>query len=124
MDDNRINLVTARGLIGKLGVCCDIAMSGAEAIAKVKDNEYDIVFMDHMMPGMDGMETTAVIRSLGGRFAALTIVALTANVVAVGREAFLAAGMNDLLAKPIEMDKLREMLRRWLPDIKQYREPQ
>ena len=122
VDDNRINLVAAKGLIGKFGIRCDTAMSGREAIARIAEDDYDIVFMDYMMPEMDGMETTVAIRDLGGRCAEMPIIALTANIVAVGRDAFLAAGMNDMLAKPIEVEKLRAVLRRWIPEDKQYRE--
>jgi CheY-like chemotaxis protein len=84
----------------------------------VQAKHYDLVFMDHMMPGMDGLETTRIIRELGESFRDMPIVALSANAVTGAREAFLAAGMNDFLAKPIEAEQLNMMLLKWLPSNK------
>jgi CheY-like chemotaxis protein len=74
--------------------------------------------MDHMMPGMDGLDTTRAIRTMGGRFAAVVIVALSANALSGAREQFLRAGMNDFLAKPIILSELREILEKHLPAAK------
>jgi CheY-like chemotaxis protein len=101
----------------------DTSSSGAEAIHMVENNCYDLVFMDHMMPGMNGITATAAIRRLGedenDYFHKLPIVALTANAIAGQREMFLKNGMDDFLAKPIEMQKLDNILRKWLPKEKQ-----
>jgi HPt (histidine-containing phosphotransfer) domain-containing protein len=86
----------------------------------VQEKAYDLIFMDHMMPEMDGVETTFKIRSLAGEpFRKLPIIALTANAVSGMKEMFLANGFNDFLAKPIEKNKLEEILLRWLPREKQ-----
>ncbi len=116
VDDNRINLVAAGGLMKIMGLEYDTVMSGLEAIKKVQQVDYDIVFMDHMMPEMDGITATRKIRELGGTHRNQVIVALTANVVAMSRDAFIQAGMSDFLAKPIEKRKLRELLEKWLPE--------
>jgi CheY-like chemotaxis protein len=72
--------------------------------------------MDHMMPGMDGLETTRRIRNLGGKFERLPIIALTANAVKGARETMLEAGINDYLSKPIELDELDKVVARWIPE--------
>ena len=86
----------------------------------------DLVFMDHMMPDMDGVETTARIREMGKKdpyFAVVPIIALTANAMKGVREFFLEQGFNDFIAKPVEIDRLDEMLRTWLPEDKQEARP-
>ncbi|MDR0709844.1 MAG: response regulator, partial [Spirochaetaceae bacterium] len=98
VDDNPVNLAVAEGLLNRYGIATDSAGSGEDAVSLVQRNEYDIVFMDHMMPGMDGLDATRIIRNLGGRFEAIIIIALTANAVSGVREQFLAAGMSDFLA--------------------------
>jgi CheY-like chemotaxis protein len=103
----------------------DTASSGPEAIELVKKNDYDIVFMDHMMPDMDGLETTAAIRALGEKYNKLNIVALTANAIQGAQEMFLANGLNGFLSKPIEMPNLRKTLLEWLPpDVIMKKAPQ
>jgi signal transduction histidine kinase/CheY-like chemotaxis protein len=118
VDDNPVNLAVAKGLLEQYGINTDTAGGGEEAIRKVKQIDYDIVFMDHMMSGMDGLDATRAIRDMGGRFAALVISALSANALSGAREQFLQAGMNDSLAKPIILSELREMLRKYLPHEK------
>jgi CheY-like chemotaxis protein len=92
----------------------ETCLSGAEAVRLVKNNDYDIVFMDHMMPEMDGVETTAAIRALGEDYTELPIIALTANAMVGMREMFLSNGFSDYLAKPIELHKLNEIMECWL----------
>ncbi|MDL2266851.1 response regulator [Desulfovibrio sp. OttesenSCG-928-G15] len=117
VDDNEINLNVASGLLKVLhGLDCDQALSGAQAIKKAETGAYDLIFMDHMMPGMDGVETTTHIRALGGRYATVPIIALTANAVAGTKEMMLEAHMNDFLAKPIRKPELKEILNRWIPE--------
>ncbi|GHU53157.1 hypothetical protein FACS1894132_04540 [Clostridia bacterium] len=119
VDDNDINLHVAAGLIETLyKVVCDKALSGEEAIQKVKMNSYDLIFMDHMMPVMDGIETTAAIRQLGGKFASLPIIALTANALIGTKEILIKGGMNDFLSKPIQQKDLHSVLVRYLPNNK------
>lgn len=114
-DDNAINLTVARGLLEPLKMQIDTAESGKEAIDKIIENQYDVVFMDHMMPGMDGVETTRVIRRMLGAKGKLPIIALTANAVDGTREMFIREGMDDFVAKPIELKVITAKLKRWLP---------
>ncbi len=117
VDDNEINLRVIAGLLEKSGIACDSATSGREAIEKIADKQYDLVFMDHMMPGMDGVETTGILRKTYGKDA-LIIVALTANAVDGARAQLMEAEMNDYLTKPIDKDKLNNVLIKWLPKEK------
>jgi CheY-like chemotaxis protein len=99
----------------------DTCLSGSQAVEMVKHNNYDIVFMDHMMPEMDGIEATAIIREWEKERAeksVVPIVALTANAVVGMREMFLENGFNDFLDKPIDVGKLDEILVRWIPKEK------
>ena len=100
-----------------------LAESGQEAIDKVEKNliSYDIVFMDHMMPFMDGVEATRQIRALPSEYAKrVPIVALTANAIQGVEKQFLDAGMSDYLPKPIRIEHLAMVLKRWIPRSKQY----
>jgi signal transduction histidine kinase/CheY-like chemotaxis protein len=118
VDDNPVNLTVAKGLLSRYNVAAETAAGGEEAIEKIKRTEYDIVFMDHMMPGMDGLDTTRAIRALGGAYAQVTIIALTANAVSGVREQFLEAGMDDFLSKPVIIKELQELLLKHLPPEK------
>ena len=95
--------------------CCEVvfALDGREALQLAKQREFDLMLMDCQMPEMDGFEATRAIRSLGGIYAELPIIALTANVLPVDREACLEAGMSDFLAKPVKLDVLRTAIMRW-----------
>ncbi|MDO5145693.1 MAG: ATP-binding protein [Eubacteriales bacterium] len=121
VDDNIINLKVAMGLMIPYRVQTEPAESGQEAIEKLRaSRDYDLVFLDHMMPGMDGVETAAQIRSMEGKYyAELPIVALTANTVSGIREMYLSRGFQDYLAKPIELNQLEQILRTWIPEEKQ-----
>jgi len=114
VDDMDMNLYVAKGMLSPYGLQIDTATSGPEAIEKIKRNEYDLVFMDHMMPKMDGMETTQEVRKLGGVYEKLPIVALTANAVAGMKEMFLSSGFNGFISKPIVMRELDKIIREWL----------
>jgi len=119
VDDISTNLMVAEGLMATYMMQIDTCTSGKAAIEKIKQTKYDIVFMDHMMPELDGIETTRIIRKMPGEyFANLPIIALTANAVSGTRNMFLQNGMNDLLTKPIELPKLNEILDKWLPSNK------
>jgi len=123
VDDIATNLKVAEGLLSPYNAAVDTCLSGAEAVELVKQNKYDLVFMDHMMPEMDGIETTAVIRKLemrnevsGKNGKQIPIIALTANAVVGMREMFIEKGFNDFLSKPIDVSKLDEALDRWIPE--------
>ena len=119
VDDNKVNLKVAEGLLRPYRMHIDMADSGRLAIEMIQNREYDLVFMDHMMPQMDGVETTTIIRSMADkRFRTMPIIALSANAVRGARELFLEAGMNDFVPKPIEMRVMDRALRKWLPDDK------
>ncbi len=116
VDDNITNLKVAEGLMKPYNMKIVTVMSGPEAIEAVKSKKYDIVFMDHMMPGMDGVEATKIIRGLEGEyFKNIPIIALTANAVNGVKEMFLNEGFNDFIAKPIELSLLARALKQWLP---------
>lgn len=115
VDDNRMNLLVAKGVMKKYNMQIDTASGGLEAVAKVQEKDYDIVFMDHMMPEVDGIDATNMIRALGGKYEKLVIIALTANAINDAREGFLNAGLQDFLSKPIERDALDVVINRWLP---------
>jgi signal transduction histidine kinase/CheY-like chemotaxis protein/HPt (histidine-containing phosphotransfer) domain-containing protein len=118
VDDNSLNLTVAIGFLATHNISADTAEGGLEAIEKVKTKAYDIIFMDHMMPEIDGIETTRRIRAMEGeRFAKVPIIALSANAVMGAREAFIASGMNDFISKPIIAEMLNQALVKYLnPD--------
>jgi CheY-like chemotaxis protein len=114
VDDVEMNLYVATGLLTPYGLSVDTAMSGFEAIDKIEIGKtYDIIFMDHMMPKMDGIETTRKIRELGY---ALPIVALTANALAGQAEIFLGKGFDGFISKPIDIRQLNVILNRLIRD--------
>lgn len=115
VDDNAINLTVAEGLLEPLKMKIDTALSGKEAIGKISVHHYDIVFMDHMMPELDGVETTHIIRRFHEEYNNVPIIALTANAVDGTRDMFLREGMNDFVPKPIELRTLISKVRKWLP---------
>ena len=115
VDDIQTNLSVAKGLLSIFKLNIDTCISGQDAIEKVKKTKYDIIFMDHMMPEMDGIETTAAIRALDGDYYRnVPIVALTANAITGMREMFLEKGFNDYISKPIEMAKLGAIMETWI----------
>lgn len=115
VDDNPINLSVASGIIEPLEMHVDTAGIAAETIEKVRKTKYDLIFMDHMMPAVDGVETTHIIRRMVDGYENVPIVALTANAMGGTREMFLREGMNDFLAKPIEVSEIVAMVRKWMP---------
>lgn len=118
VDDNAINLTVAKGLLSPLHMNIHTAFSAKEAFRLLDENSYDIVFMDHMMPDIDGVEATHMIRDKGGIFTDLPIIALTANAINDAKEMFLREGMNDFVAKPIEIVDITSKLHKWLPQHK------
>lgn len=118
VDDNAINLTVAEGLLRPLRMTIDTALSGKEAIDKISETHYDMIFMDHMMPEIDGVETTHIIRRLHPEYDMVPIIALTANVVEETRFMFLSEGMNDFVGKPIELRMIVSVIKRWMPSDK------
>lgn len=119
VDDNKINLKVAKGIMGMFKPHLTFAESGFEAIDLLKEGKtFDIIFMDHMMPKMDGVETTIKIRELSDFGKTVPIIALTANAMKGISKTFTDAGMNDFLPKPFDSNSLGEILIKWLPDEK------
>jgi CheY-like chemotaxis protein len=117
VDDIATNLIVAKGLLAPYEMDVSACLSGREAVDIIARETFDMVFMDHMMPEMNGVEATAAIRAMDGEyFKTVTIIALTANAISGMREMFLANGFNDYLAKPIEIPKLNEIMERWIPE--------
>lgn len=115
VDDNKLNLVIEKALFRPLMMNITTASSGMEAIKLVKENEYDLIFMDHFMPEMDGVETVQVIRKLEGNpNQNIPIVALTADAISGVRDEMISAGMDDFLSKPIEMKAALRIFKTYL----------
>lgn len=116
VDDEEMNLVVARGVLGSYGIQVDTCLSGREAIARCKSVSYDIIFLDHMMPGFDGVETLHQIREINnGIYQDLPVIALTANTISGAREMFRHEGFTEFIPKPIERAVLERVLRKVLP---------
>ncbi|MCM1184051.1 MAG: PocR ligand-binding domain-containing protein [Roseburia sp.] len=118
VDDNPINLTVAEGLLEPLSLKIDKALSGPEAVEMIGAKKYDLILMDHMMPEVDGVETTHLIRRFHKDYDNVPIIALTANAVSGVKEMFIKEGMNDFIAKPIEVRMLAATMKRWLPKEK------
>ena len=119
VDDTDINLRVAVGLMQPYHMQLMTVDSGKAAISMLRSKDIDLVFMDHMMPEMDGVEATGIIRNMeGDYYKKLPIIALTANAVSGVREMFVESGLNDFIAKPIELTALDRVLKKWLPDDK------
>ncbi|MCU1771618.1 response regulator [Pseudomonas sp. 13B_3.2_Bac1] len=114
VEDNPVNQLVAKGMLGKLGCDVVVAAHGAEALDQLEHDEFDLVLMDCNMPVMDGYEASRQIRQ-SGRWPHLPIVALTANAMSEERERCRAAGMSDYLAKPFRREELAAVLDQWIP---------
>ena len=116
VEDNPVNQGVAIAMLNRLNLKWQIANNGHEAVACVREFDFDLVLMDCQMPVMDGFEATAAIRALqSGRGMHLPIIAMTANTMASDRQKCLDAGMDDFLAKPYSLAALQATLARWLP---------
>jgi len=114
VDDVETNLYVAKGLMSPYGLSIDTAMTAFEAINKVRDGSvFDIIFMDHMMPGMDGIEAAKIIRDMGYKN---PIVALTANALAGQAEMFMQNGFDDFISKPVDIRQLNKALNKFVRD--------
>ncbi|UVL38842.1 response regulator [Pseudomonas sp. B21-040] len=114
VEDNPVNQLVAKGMLGKLGCEVIVAAHGAEALDQLEYSDFDLVLMDCNMPVMDGYEASRQIRH-SGRWPQLPIVALTANAMSEERERCRAAGMSDYLAKPFRREELAALLDLWIP---------
>ncbi len=115
VDDEPMNLIVAKSIFSGYGMIIDTAESGPESIDMCAKNEYNIVFMDHMMPGMDGVEAMKRIKSLTKGRSEMAIVALTANTVSAARDMFMKEGFDGFVGKPIETMELERTLKNVLP---------
>ncbi|MCR4597374.1 MAG: response regulator [Lachnospiraceae bacterium] len=115
VDDNEMNLKVAAGLLKLNGIKPNLAFSGAEAIERMKETPYDLVFLDHMMPEMDGMETLKILKENDLIPKGCAVIALTANAVVGARDLYLNAGFSDYLSKPIDVERLEDKLIKFLP---------
>ncbi len=116
VDDEEMNLVVAKGFLDSYGISVDTCLSGKEAVKQCTLVPYDMIFLDHMMPGFDGIETLRRIREIdNGAYQDLPVVALTANTISGAREMFRDEGFTEFVAKPIERTVLERVLRRVLP---------
>ncbi len=115
VDDERMNLMVAQGLFGEYHITTDIAESGEEALKKFEKNDYDLIFMDHMMPGMDGVEAMKRLRRMAeGKRKEPVIVALTANAISGAREFFIKEGFDGFIPKPIDVTEFERVMKRVL----------
>ncbi len=119
VDDNPMNLKVFTGFIKRTKIKIDTAKDGFEGINLSKERKYDIIYMDHMMPGKDGIEALHDIRQDGqNRNADTPIICLTANAISGARDAYIKEGFNDYITKPIDPEKLEHTLLQYLPDNK------
>ncbi len=120
VDDNAMNLKVMARLLLPYRIKTVSALGGQEALEKINSMDYDCVFLDHMMPDMDGVETLHRMRQKPGNyFQSVPIIAFTANAIGGAREMFMGEGFDDFIAKPIELSVLERMLRRYIPKQKQ-----
>ena len=124
VDDNEMNLEVAGNLLKLYGVTPDLAMSGQEALECLVEKSYHIIFLDHMMPRMDGIETLKEMRRMKLLDRKTKVIALTANAIVGAKDTYLNAGFDDYLSKPIEMEDLERLLLLYLPKMLVIEEPE
>lgn len=120
VDDVKVNLRVAAGILKKFGIVPDLIDNAVDCVETLKKRkDYDLIFMDHMMPEIDGIEATGMIRGMNEEYTdRVPIIALSANAVKGMEQEFYTAGMNDFLPKPIEVARMSELLLKWLPKEK------
>ncbi len=121
VEDNKMNQLVARAMLKEAGFAADTADNGEVAIQMARANHYDLILMDMQMPVMDGVAATRVLRS-DPAFNKIPIIAMTANVLQSDRDLCLAAGMNDFVGKPIELNQLWDVLLKWFDHVSQQQE--
>jgi len=127
VDDVQTNLDVAKGLMTPYELTVHCASNGKRAVEVIREEKirYDVIFMDHMMPEMDGIETAEAIREVGTAYAAsVPIVVLTANALAGNEEFFLKNGFQDFISKPIDVLKLDAVINKWIPHNTELEAPQ
>ncbi|MBQ9437537.1 MAG: response regulator, partial [Lachnospiraceae bacterium] len=125
VDDAPMNLAVISGLLKRTKILIDTADSGMECLEKVRGKRYDLIFLDHRMPEMDGIETLQKLKELyAEKVRDLPILCLTANAVAGAREEYLSAGFTDYLTKPVMSEELEAALAKYLPPEKIYFRPE
>ena len=118
VDDYEMNLVVAKNLMKVYDFIPDLAESGREAITRIEEKHYDIIFMDHMMPDMDGIETLQLLKDQNILDDSTAVIALTANAIAGARDFYISKGFNDYLTKPIDAEALEQILTKYVPEEK------
>lgn len=123
VDDTSLNLMIAEEMLEPVGIKIDTAATGRQAVSMVENNLYDMIFMDYMMPDLDGVEATEQIRKLDSEDAAMAeyfrsvpIVALTGDADEETKQIFFRAGIDDFAEKPVSADSLKRLLLKWLPN--------
>ena len=111
-EDNAVNPILVKALLDRMGHFSDLVGNGLEAVRQVQAARYDLVLMDMQMPEMDGVSATRAIRALAGPEHRVPIVAMTANAMAEDRAACLAAGMDDYVSKPVDVQLLTQAIER------------
>jgi CheY-like chemotaxis protein len=115
VDDINTNIMVAKGILAPYCMILDSAVSGYEAIEMAKQAKYDIMFIDHMMPGLDGIETLKGIRNLKDHYLRIPAIAFTANAVSGVKEMLMASGFDDFISKPIDTEELASLIDKWVP---------
>lgn len=118
VDDNNMNLKVVKGLLKRSAMRVDTVMSGREAIDRLREESYDILFLDHMMPELDGIETLREMEKRGLLSGDMPVIMMTANAVAGAREEYLRAGFDNYISKPIEVKAMERLLKECLPKEK------
>ena len=116
VDDNEMNIKIMVGLLKRYQIAADTATDGFQAIEMLQENTYNLIFMDHMMPKMDGIETLEKLRAMDNDNNEAIVVALSANAIVGAREMFLEHGFDDFMSKPVETPRIEEILKLWLPE--------
>ena len=122
VDDTPVNLVVARGMLTDTLAHVETAESGEECLKLIETNHYDIIFLDHKMPGIDGVETLRRAKEIDGPSRLSAYIALTANSGTGLREEYISLGFNDYLPKPMKADALKKIIARYLPESLKHRE--
>ncbi|MCM1182765.1 MAG: ATP-binding protein [Roseburia sp.] len=117
VDDNEINRMVAEEMLKPLQMRIDTAEDGRQALSLIERNRYDLVFMDHLMPVMDGVEAVTALRRMeGAYFKEVPVIALTGNTAKEQQEEYMRTGMNGYLSKPLDMADIYRVIREWIPD--------
>ena len=113
-EDNPINQMVARKVLGRLGCTCEMADNGVECLKLLEEQSFDLILMDCMMPVMDGLEATRRIRASGATYANIPIIAFTAKAMPEDQRECREAGMNDYMDKPASLDRFTQVLSHWV----------